>query len=228
MPAHVVIVVGVDVVHVSMAPGANMTDEGAKSVTRWIRDLTTDDRDEALRRLWERYFPRLVRLAEARLRGTTRGPAGGEDVAPSAFESFFRGAAAGRFPKLASRDDLWKLLVTITARKARNRQRDEHRQKRGGGRIISQTALAACDRADDDILFEVVSREPTPEFAAILTEQFQRLFALLTDESHRVVALLKLEGHTNKEIAASLDCGLRSVERKLTVIRKRWLSEETR
>jgi DNA-binding CsgD family transcriptional regulator len=42
-----------------------------------------------------------------------------------------------------------------------------------------------------------------------------------------VVALLKLEGHSNEEIARSLDCGLRTVERKLEVIRKRWMAEGT-
>jgi len=202
-----------------------MTKEDERSITQWIRDLTTDSRDEAFRHLWERYFPRLVRLAESRLRGTTGGSADGEDIALSAFNSFFRGANAGRFPDLGSRDDLWKLLVTITARKAQNRQRDERREKRGGGRVVNQTALAGGELGGDDVLFEVVSSEPTPEFAAMMTEECQRLFAALADESHRLVALLKLEGRSNEEIATSLDCGLRTVERKLTVIRKRWSSE---
>src|SRR5262249_43550979 len=41
------------------------------------------------------------------------------------------------------------------------------------------------------------------------------------------VALLKLEGYSNEEIARSLDCSLRTVERKLEVIRKRWTAEGT-
>ncbi len=206
---------------------ATMTNEDARSVTKWIENLGTESREEAFRRLWERYFPQLVRLAEERLRGTTRGPADGEDIALSAFQSFFRGAAAGRFPCLGNRDDLWKLLVTITVRKAQNRQRDERRHKRGGGRVVDQTALAGGELAGDEVLFEVVGSEPAPEFAAMMTEECQRLFASLADESHRVVALLKLEGHSNEEIAVSLDCGLRTVERKLEVIRKRWLSEDS-
>jgi hypothetical protein len=36
-----------------------------------------------------------------------------------------------------------------------------------------------------------------------------------------------MEGFSNAEIAAQLDCGLRSVVRKLDVIRKRWLREVT-
>ena len=59
----------------------------------------------------------------------------------------------------------------------------------------------------------------------MLTDEYRRLFGSLADESLRVVALLKLEGHSNEEIAQSLDCGLRTVERKLEVIRKRWMAE---
>jgi len=155
-------------------------DDDAKSVTGWIRDLTTENRSEAFSRLWERYFRVLAQVAQSRLRAATRAPADGEDVALSAFESFFRGAAAGRFPDLKNREDLWKLLVTITARKALNRQRDEHRRKRGGGRIVNQTAQAYGDD-DDHVLFDVVSGEPTPEFAAIVTDECRRLFGSLSD-----------------------------------------------
>jgi RNA polymerase sigma factor (sigma-70 family) len=206
--------------------GATMADD-EECVTQWIKDLGSANRDEAFRRLWESYFPRLVKLAEARLRSVPCGPDDEEDVALSALKSFFRGAAAGRFPDLGSRNDLWKLLVTITARKARKRWRDEHRQKRGGGRVVHEADLAGAGQAGHEVLFDLVSSEPTPEFAAMMTEECQRLFAALADETHRVVALLKLEGRSNEEIAKSLECGVSTVERKLRVIRKRWLTEET-
>ena len=134
---------------------------------------------------------------------------------------------AGRFPDLGNRDDLWRLLVTITARKAHNQRRNEGRQKRGGGRVVGEGALAGADPTGDDFLAQVVGNEPTPEFAAMVTDEYRRLFGSLADESLRVVALLKLEGHSNEEIAKSLDCGLRTVERKLEVIRKRWMAEGT-
>jgi DNA-directed RNA polymerase specialized sigma24 family protein len=204
-----------------------MTGEGEHSVTQWIGDLRTGNRDEASRRLWERYFERLARLAQARLRTAGGGPADGEDIALSAFDSFVRGAAAGRYPALGDRDDLWRLLVTITARKAHNQRRDEGRQKRGGGRVVGEGALAGADPDSDDFLAQVVGSEPTPEFAALVADEYRRLFGSLADESLRVVALLKLEGHSNEEIARSLDCGLRTVERKLEVIRKRWTAEDT-
>ena len=91
-------------------------DEG--SVTRWIGDLKAGG-EFAAQHLWERYFHRLVHLARARLRASGRAGviADEEDAALSAFDSFCRGAAAGRFPELADRDGLWRLLVVITVRK---------------------------------------------------------------------------------------------------------------
>ena len=202
-----------------------MAADGEHSVTRWVSDLKAGDRSEAARLLWQRYFERLARLAQGRLQRAARGPADGEDVALSAFDSFFQGVADGRFPDLGNRDDLWRLLVTITARKAHNQRRNEGRQKRGGGRVVGEGALAGADPLGDDFMAQVVGNEPSPEFAAMVTDEYRRLFGSLADESLRVVALLKLEGRSNEEIARSLDCGLRTVERKLDVIRKRWMAE---
>jgi hypothetical protein len=84
-----------------------MTRDAEPSVTQWISNLKAGDDGEAARRLWERYFPQLARLAHASLRAKSRGPADGEDAALSAFESFFRGVASGRFSRLENRDDLW-------------------------------------------------------------------------------------------------------------------------
>jgi hypothetical protein len=55
-----------------------------------------------------------------------------EDVALSAFDSFCRNAEEGRFPHLDDRDNLWRLLVVITARKASKLVRAEGRLERGG------------------------------------------------------------------------------------------------
>jgi DNA-directed RNA polymerase specialized sigma24 family protein len=202
-----------------------MAADSGNSVTQWVNDLKAGDRGEAARLLWQRYFERLARLAQGRLGTAARGPADGEDVALGVFDSFFQGVAAGRFPDLTNRDDLWRLLVTITARKSHNQRRNEGRQKRGGGRVVDEGALAGADPMGDDFMAQVVGNEPSPEFAAMVTDEYRRLFGSLADESLRVVALLKLEGHSNQEIARSLDCGLRTVERKLDVIRKRWIAE---
>src|SRR5438094_451722 len=82
------------------------------SVTGWLGQMRQGEPD-AVQRLWERYFVRLVGLARQRLRDAPRRAADEEDVALSAFDSFCRGAEAGRFPLLEDRDSLWRLLVVL-------------------------------------------------------------------------------------------------------------------
>src|SRR4051794_12636924 len=96
-----------------------MPQDDPGSVSRWIGELKGGD-PAAAQPLWDRYYARLVRLARVKLRRSRpRGAeADEEDAALSAFESFCTGMARGRFPQLADRDDLWRLLVVITARKA--------------------------------------------------------------------------------------------------------------
>jgi DNA-directed RNA polymerase specialized sigma24 family protein len=195
---------------------------GDGSVTRWLGQLQAGD-PAAAQQLWERYFRRLVGLARKRLQGAPRQAADEEDVALSAFDSFFRGAEQGRFPDLADRDGLWRLLVLMTARKAMHLRRDEGRQKRGGGaHFVSDTPN---DPNEDSVLGQVLGREPTPEFAAQMSEECERLLSGLGDAELKSVALLRMEGYTVEEIAARLGCVARSVKRKLQLIRGIWEKE---
>src|SRR5262245_7227965 len=104
-----------------------MSEMGA--VTRWIQQLRAGDR-EAAQKVWESYFRRLVGLARMKLRDQPRAARDEEDIALSAFDSFFRQAEQGRYPRLGDREDLWRILVTITARKAYDLIEHEGRDKR--------------------------------------------------------------------------------------------------
>jgi DNA-directed RNA polymerase specialized sigma24 family protein len=191
----------------------------AGSVTHWIGQLKAGD-PAAAQQLWERYFRRLVGLARKKLQDTPRGAADEEDVALSAFHSFCQGVAGGRFPRLLDRDDLWQLLMLITARKAADLVQYERRLKRGGaGPGQPRAAAAEVD------LEHILSQEPTPEFAFQVAESCQRLLSLLRDEELRTIALRKMEGYTNEEIAAQLGCALRTVRRRLRLIRSTWEQE---
>jgi DNA-directed RNA polymerase specialized sigma24 family protein len=193
-----------------------MSDGG--SVSRWLDPLKQGDPDAA-QELWQRYFLNMAKLARNLLRRRPLRGADEEDVALSAFDSFCRNAEHGRFPRLQDRDDLWRLLAVITARKARRARRDEGRQKRGGQRPAD---LAGEDAA---LLEELAAREPTPELAAQMAEDYQRLLRLLDDDDLRRVAVARMEGHTIDEIAAQTGCAPRSVKRKLQVIRTLWEHE---
>jgi DNA-directed RNA polymerase specialized sigma24 family protein len=194
-----------------------------ESVSQWIGRLQEGD-PAAAQHLWERYYQRLVGLARKKLEGMARRSADEEDVALSAFDSFCRGAGDGRFPQLQDRDNLWRLLVTITARKAYQLMLREGRQKRGGNAILDEAALVnpGDSSAVQGGMEQLLDREPTPQFAAQVAEEYERLLANLPDADLRSVAQWKLEGYTNEEIASKLGCALRSVERKLKVIRSLW------
>jgi DNA-directed RNA polymerase specialized sigma24 family protein len=196
-----------------------MASEG--SVTGWLGQLKAGDR-EAAQKLWERYFRRLVGLARKKLRGAKPRAADEEDVALSAFDTFCRGVENGRFPRLDDRDNLWNVLVLLTARKAWHLVRDEGRAKRGGNAGFISDALSADDASGLD---QFIGRDPTPDFAVQVAEQYQLLLARLDDLELETVAVCKMEGYTNDEIAARLDCTVRTVERKLRIIRGLWENE---
>ena len=80
------------------------------SFSRWI-DEVKQGNSSAAERIWAQCFPQLVLFARDRLRGLPRRAADEEDVALSAMDSFFRAAERGRFPDLADRDGLWRLLT---------------------------------------------------------------------------------------------------------------------
>jgi RNA polymerase sigma factor (sigma-70 family) len=201
-----------------------MSAEG--SVTRWVKALKGGDA-AAAQALWERYYRRLVALARQRLRSGHRREADEEDVVQNAFHSFFRGVARGRFPQLQDRDNLWRLLVVITARKALDQLAHERSKRQGGGTVPGESRIfPGVAERDEAAIEQVVGTEPTPEFAAQVAEEYQRLLDRLGDESLRRVAVWKMEGLTNDEVAERLGCSRRTVARKLETIRVIWSEEQ--
>ena len=195
-----------------------------ESVTQWLHGIKTGESAD-IQRLWNRYFQRLVRLAAARLPGHCRRAFDEEDVAISAFQSFCDRASQGQFPRLNGRDDLWRLLATLTVRKAVLMMRHQTRQKRGGGRVLGESAFQ--DRGGEIApngggLAVVLSKEPTPDDAARFADAFDHLTNSLTDPTLKAIALWKLKGHTVEEIGAALGTSTKTIDRKLRLIRAIW------
>jgi DNA-directed RNA polymerase specialized sigma24 family protein len=188
------------------------------SITRLISLIKQGDQD-AGQRIWDAYFLKLVNLARSRLRNAARRAADEEDVALSAFDSFFRRAAHGQFPRLDDRGDLWQLLFVLTVRKAINLARREGRASRGAGLVRTITDLEGVE------LDEALDQEPTPELAAQAVDEYRRLLGALGDETLRSVALWKMEGYSHAEIAQRLGCIEKTVERKVRRIRQIWKTE---
>jgi RNA polymerase sigma factor (sigma-70 family) len=192
------------------------------SVTNWIALLKEGNRDAA-QELWQRYHQRLLALARKRLVGARKRSADESDVMQSVWDSFFRAAEQGRFPRLTDRNDLWRLLVVITARKAIDLVKRERQLNQGGGKLAGESALLLGLGEDAEAGIElVVGKEPTPEFANQVAEECQRLLDQLPDEQLRTIAVWKMEGYTNEEIGRKIECAVATVERRLKVIRKLW------
>jgi DNA-directed RNA polymerase specialized sigma24 family protein len=207
----------------SSSGGLNEEDpvSAISSVTQWVNRLQAGDR-AAVQKLWEAYFRRLVGLARGKLHGTPRKAADEEDVALSAFDSFCRGAEAGRFPRLGDRADLWQLLVVITARKAADLAAHARRKKRDFRRAQPLDGTDTDGGGEGPAFAELIAREPDPAFAAQVAEECRRLLDKLDDAELRKIALLKMEGRTNEEVGAEVDRAVVTVERRLRVIRKLW------
>ena len=195
------------------------------SITRFLGGLKAGE-SEAAMHLWQRYFSDLVRLARSRLRDVPLAAADEEDAALSAFDSVCRGAEEGRFPLMIDREDLWRVLVTVTSRKAADMTQHARRLKRGGGRVRVEADLALAAIEGEGALAQVPANGPSPELAAIMADECRRLFGALPDDSLRRVAGLRLEGYTDREIAERMDCSLSTIERRLRTIRAVWAHED--
>ena len=196
-----------------------------RDLTCWIQRLGDGD-SQAAQLLWEAYFEKLVHLARRKLTGVTLRAADEEDVALSAMYSFYKGMQEKKFGWVADRTDLWKLLVTITARKACIQRRAHMTQKRGGGRVQGESFFDRRKNPDGDDfgngIADVLGHEPTPEIAAGVAETCQVMLDRLGDDRLREIAVMTLEGATPVDIAEKLGCVRRTIERKLERIREMW------
>ena len=192
----------------------------SEMVSQWILHIVDGDA-EAARKIWNDYFGKLVRLARRKLVGIPSRDSDEEDVALSAMNSFYQGLAQHKFDHIHNRDDLWKLLVTMTARKATAKRRSHFAQKRGGGQVRGESVFGQPEN-DQEGIARIIGTEPTPELAVSVAENCRKMLDLLQDETLRHVALWTLEGYRTEEIAGKLGCVRRTVERKLERIREIW------
>ena len=198
-------------------------------VTRVIPRMKEGD-DHAAEVVWQHYFTRLVALARRRLNPHVRRSVDEEDVALSAMFSFCRGMEAGKFTDAEDRHDLWKILVTITDRKVAAKYKHEYAQKRGGRRreegghqLHGESVLLRFGRGEERGagLAEAAVSEPTPELAAEVVENCNKMLDCLDDVS-RKIALLTLEGYSQSEIADKVGVVRETVSRKIRRIKDKW------
>lgn len=200
-------------------------DHGSEaSVAAWIAGIKTGE-DDAVRQLWQAFFDRLVNVARGKLGSAPRRVTDEEDLALSAMHSLCRGAAAGRFNEMRDRDDLWRILVAITNRKVVDKLRHDGRAKRGGGVVRGESVFGQTVDREAGGIDRMEGPDASPDFLVQMDEETQRLLAVLPADDLRQVCQLRMEGYANDEIAERLEKSVRSVERKLQIIREIWMKE---
>jgi len=195
-----------------------------ENITLLIDQLRGGNR-EAVGPIWDHFFKQMMALARQKLGPMSRAAADEEDVALSAFNSVCLDLEQGRYSQVLDREGLWRLLVAVTLGKVVDLWRQQRSQKRGGGQILGESVLDAPGASTcAGGMARVPDSEPDAALAAAMGEECSRLLGLLDDRLRELV-LLKLEGYSNREVAAKLGCALRTVERKLGVIRDLWEHE---
>ena len=195
-----------------------MSDLG--SITALIERVQEGDH-EAARLLWQRYYARMVALARQKLKGFSPRIADEEDAALSAFNTFCDGAERGHFPDLKNRDELWALLVVLTARKVADMLRSHRRKRHGEGMVRGDSAFQGVENDGGPGDFDDLPGDDlTPLEEVVLAEEVETLLERLRDTVLRQIAVWKLEAYTNAEIADRLGCSQPTVERRLALIRR--------
>jgi RNA polymerase sigma factor (sigma-70 family) len=189
------------------------------SVTTWIGQLRQGD-GAAAQKLWERYLEQLIALASQRLRNAPKRVSDEEDLVVNVFEEFRLNASRGKYPQLADRQDVWQILVQLVDHRAIDQIR---RQAAYRKHVITESALDPEKIVQQHApLVGVPSREPSPDEAAAFADELRALLGTLNDEESKQIVLSRLAGLSDSEIAQSLRCSLRTVERRMQQIRSCW------
>ena len=136
--------------------------------------------------------------------------------------AFFRGLDEGRFPQLHDRNDLWQILIVLASRRAADYQRRALAERRGGGNVCCDSGihlLPAYDYAASDPFDSLEALPVTPESAEDLLKLIVLSFPELAHFKLQHIALDRASNYTDAEIARRHGISVRSVERKLNLMR---------
>jgi hypothetical protein len=181
------------------------------SVTLWLGKLKSGDRNAA-EAIWNRYYPRILQIASAKLICHSDRAIDVEDIAQSTFRNVFQAFSRGNLSGLGNRDDLWRLLFVSTLNRLKRHHRDSLAMKR----------RPSTETFDSDLDESLVSRLESPMAKVELADLIEHLMAILdnadaTGELRRIAAL-QLEERSANEIAKILR------RRKIHVLQRiRWI-----
>lgn len=162
--------------------------------------------ESAARELFDKYCERLMALARRRIGGRLTGRIDPEDILQSAFRTFFARVRNDEF-SFHGEDDLCKLLVRLTVRKAL-RQVAHHR-------AAKRNAEREAGHGDEaDLMGQIAACAPTAEMEVAVMDEIGRFVARLTPVERDILEF-RLQGFTPPEIAEKTGTYDRKVRRVL-------------
>jgi len=197
-------------------------------ITILFRRITEARDDEACEQLWEIYFDRVIRIARSRMQNFSSRDFGEDDIAASAMKSFYVAAENGRLDSINNRDSLWRVLSTITARKASQKNRRFRTGKRNNGQTLTFTDAASQSASESHPTApDPVAPGSDEAFVGQLLLECQEKLESIPAPRLRQIALMRLEGCDLGEISDATDLSQSSVKDKLRAIRQIWESNES-
>ncbi len=183
------------------------------SVTVSLKGIVMGE-EESVGFLAGRYFSQIETYANYLILGR-KTLADGEDIANTVLHLFFKGVKGGRFREVKDRDALWRLLVTMVARKVIDEARHETRQKRGGGKVKIEADMGSSSRSESAMVSidHIKGDEKLPELGLMVNEQYEYLVEKLKTPTRKEIIRLRLLGYTNQEVAEELNISIRHVEK---------------
>lgn len=185
-------------------------DKSPGSVTLLLVGLCNVDETKT-KQFWKIFFPRLVRVANKILRDYQAA----EDTAQEALVKFWIEAKQDKIPSDMNRFGIWAFLSQITTRQALDFVKYRQRKKRGEGKVVAESDLAATAGIEDWNLDAMIGDLNYYAFDMVVYELLGAL-----PRKVRAILVWKMMGYSNQEIADILDCSEKTVRRKIGQIRK--------
>lgn len=190
------------------------------SVTNWLLDNHGHRTGAEVELLWQRFGLRLVRIARQHLQTVSDHSYDEEDLAHSTFNEFFVRALDGQYQNLTSRQELWRLLVTISCNKSRRMRKRANHLHVPKEILPNHGVRMHRERITDE--------KNAPDWLVAITEESEFLMRQLDQQDPSGVltkiALMRLDGMSNAQIAQQLGCTRRTIAARLELIRACWNS----
>jgi RNA polymerase sigma-70 factor (ECF subfamily) len=181
-----------------------------RSVESFVRSLRAGD-PGATKEVFDQYVDRLVAMARKRISLRLAGRIDPEDIVQSVFRTFFHRAKQGQF-EFNAEDDICRMLARITVHKTLRQVAHHQAGKRDAGRD------AGSGDETQDLVVNLLSREPSPDEATALIDQMEHFLSELNPESRKILEL-RMQGYSTLEISKQLNVTDRKIRRLMERIR---------